>query len=100
MTERKARPTRLSGMAGIGVDRMGNLADQVQDPEILRLENLYTDIPVPPGVLEATKGAIGNDSANSYLPFAGNEDLRQEATALVSRLSGVSYDWKSSCLIS
>ena len=35
--------SRLSGMAGIGVDKMDNLADQSQDGAILRLENLDTD---------------------------------------------------------
>ena len=34
---------RLSGMAGIGVDEMGNFADQSQHGAILRLENLDTD---------------------------------------------------------
>ena len=37
-------------MAGIGVDRMGNLADQSQDGALLRLENLDTDLRPPPGV--------------------------------------------------
>ena len=39
--------SRLAGMAGIGVDRMGNLADQLRDPEVLRLENLDTDLRPP-----------------------------------------------------
>ncbi len=36
--------SRLSGMAGIGVDEMGNFADQSQDGAIFRLENLDTDL--------------------------------------------------------
>jgi hypothetical protein len=39
--------SRLAGMAGIGVDRMGNLADQSHDDSILRLENLDTDLRLP-----------------------------------------------------
>ena len=92
--------SRLSGMAGIGVDRMGNLADQSQDGAILRLENLDTDLRPPPGVEEATRQAIGEDDANSYLPFLGADSLRQAAAALVSRLSGVKYDWQNSTIVS
>ena len=92
--------SRLSGMAGIGVDRMGNLADQSQDGAILRLENLDTDLRPPPGVEEATRQAVGEDDANSYLPFLGADTLRQAAAALVSRLSGVEYHWQNSTIVS
>jgi len=92
--------SRLSGMAGIGVDRMGNLADQSQDGAILRLENLDTDLRPPPGVEEATRQAVGEDDANSYLPFMGADALRQAAAALVSRLSGVEYKWQNSTIVS
>ena len=92
--------SRLAGMAGIGVDRMGNLADQSQDGAILRLENLDTDLRPPPGVEEATRQAVGEDDANSYLPFLGADALRQAASALVSRLSGVEYNWQNSTIVS
>ena len=92
--------SRLAGMAGIGVDRMGNLADQSQDGAILRLENLDTDLRPPPGVEEATRQAVAEDDANSYLPFLGADPLRQAAAALVSRLSGVEYDWRNSTIVS
>jgi aspartate/methionine/tyrosine aminotransferase len=92
--------SRLRGMAGIGVDRMGTLADHAADPELLRLENLDTDLRPPPGVVEATRAAADRDGANSYLPFLGTDELRQAATALVSRTAGVDYDWKRSTIIS
>jgi len=91
--------SRLSGMAGIGVDRMGNLADQSQDNSILRLENLDTDLRPPAGVIEATQRAATLDDANSYLPFMGASDLRQAAADLVSRTSGVHYDWNASTIV-
>src|SRR5579859_5337110 len=91
--------SRLSGMAGIGVDRMGNLADQSQDNSILRLENLDTDLRPPAGVIEATQRAATLDDANSYLPFMGASDLRQAAADLVSRTSGVAYDWNASTIV-
>ena len=92
--------SRLAGMAGIGVDRMGSLADQSQDGALLRLENLDTDLRPPPGVEEATRQAVGEDDANSYLPFLGADSLRQAAAALVSRLSSVEYDWRHSTIVS
>ena len=91
--------SRLSGMAGIGVDRMGNLADASRDGAILRLENLDTDLRPPAGVVEATQHAVQLDSANSYLPFLGADTLRQAAASLVSRLSGVDYDWNTSTIV-
>ena len=92
--------SRLAGMAGIGVDRMGNLADRSQDGAILRLENLDTDLRPPPGVEEATRQAVAEDDANSYLPFLGANSLRRAAAALVSRLSGVEYNWQNSTIVS
>jgi N-succinyldiaminopimelate aminotransferase len=91
--------SRLAGMAGIGVDRMGHLADASGDPEILRLENLDTDLRPPPGVVEATRQAAAEDAANSYLPFLGFNPLRRAAAALVSRTSGVEIDWNASTVI-
>jgi aspartate/methionine/tyrosine aminotransferase len=94
------RPERLKHIPGIGVDRLGNAADAMADPSILRLENLYTDLRPWPGALEATRRAIDEDTANSYLPFLGQDRLRQAAAAHVSRQSGVAYDWRRACAIS
>ncbi len=35
---------------------------------VLRMENLETDLPLPPGVLEATVAALETSDANSWLP--------------------------------
>ena len=72
---------------------MGTIANRLQNEQLLRSENLDTDLLPPPGVVEATKKEVELDSANSYLPFVGSAELRQAAAALVSRLSGVSYNW-------
>jgi N-succinyldiaminopimelate aminotransferase len=91
--------TRVLKLKGIGVDKMGTIADRLQNEQLLRLENLDTDLLPPPGVVEATKKEVELDSANSYLPFVGLAELRQAAAALVSRLSGVSYNWNDSTII-
>lgn len=82
--------SRLGGLAGFSIDRVAEAAGA--DPEILRLENLDTDIPPPPGAIEATHAAVGSDDANSYLPFLGRDDLRAAASRHVTRLSGVPHD--------
>jgi aspartate/methionine/tyrosine aminotransferase len=84
----------------IGVEQMGDLADSLDDPDMLRLENLDTDLRPPRSALDFTKQAVDDDAANSYLPFFGLDSLRQAATDLVEKTSGQSYDWKSECLIS
>lgn len=91
--------SRLRGMAGIGVDQVGERADRAHDPNLLRLENLDTDLPLPPGVVAATRAEIGRDTANSYLPFLGSDELREAATAHVNRLAGTAYDWRASASI-
>jgi len=96
----RRRPARLAGMAGIGVDRMGNLADAAQGRDLLRLENLDTDVPPPRIALETTARAIGADSNNSYLPFVGQAALRDAAAAHVTRLAGVHYEGARNVLIS
>ncbi len=95
----KLRVSRLAKVPGIGVDRMGNAADAAHDPEVLRLENLDTDIPPPPIAIEVTKNGIGVDDNNSYLPFLGQEALRKAAARRVSKSCGVDYDWRSECII-
>ncbi|MCA8032671.1 pyridoxal phosphate-dependent aminotransferase [Burkholderia arboris] len=84
---RHHRPVRLQHIAGIGVDRMGSIADHA-GVDLLRLENLDTDIPPTSEALAFTREAIQRDSANSYLPFVGQDRLRASAAAHVSALSG------------
>lgn len=91
--------SRLSQVPGIGVDRMGDAADEARDPEILRLENLDTDIPPPPVAIERTRQGIGEDANNSYLPFLGQDELRKAAAKRVSRVCHQKYDWRKECII-
>ena len=68
--------SRLTHITQIGVEQMGDLADSLNNPEILRLENLDTDLRPPQRALEFTKRAVDDDSANSYLPLGGSKEYR------------------------
>src|SRR5262245_16419111 len=92
--------SRLTHITKIGVEQMGDLADSLKDPNVLRLENLDTDLRPPQSALVFTKNAVDDDDANSYLPFLGLDVMRQAAANLVGRQAGHQYDWKTECVIS
>jgi N-succinyldiaminopimelate aminotransferase len=92
------RPARLAHIAGIGVDRMGALADAA-GRDLLRLENLDCDIPPDPLAIERTREAASRDADNSYLPFIGQARLREVAARHVAALSGVPYSGERNCVI-
>jgi aspartate/methionine/tyrosine aminotransferase len=94
------RPSRLEHIPGIGVDRMGDAADAAHDPELLRLENLDTDLRPPRVALEATRAAVDDSAANSWLPFQGHRSLREAVAGHVGRLAGRAYDPVTECVIS
>ncbi|WP_133646586.1 pyridoxal phosphate-dependent aminotransferase [Paraburkholderia flava] len=92
--------SRLRNIPGIGVDKMGDAADASSDRDILRLENLDTDLRPPVDAIRRTHEAIDDDDANSYLPFTGQLALREAAVARVGLSAGTSYDAASECVIS
>ena len=73
----------MKDLPELGVDAAARAAGA--DPEVLRLENLDTDVPPPAAVLEVTRASVGVDAANSYLPFNGLAELR---AAVAERLLG------------
>src|SRR5262249_17385229 len=81
---------RLDDIPGFNIDRVAAAAGD--DPDVLRLENLDTDIPPPAEALEATRAAIGEDEANSWLPFTGRDDLKEAVAASIERRGGPRYD--------
>ena len=81
---------RLSDIPGFNIDRVAAAAGD--DPDVLRLENLDTDVPPPPEAVEATRAAIGTDDANSWLPFTGRDDLKEAVAAFIERRGGPRYD--------
>ena len=81
---------RLAEIPGFNIDRVA--AATGDDPNILRLENLDTDIPPPPEAVEATRAAVGTDEANSWLPFTGRNDLKLAVARQIVRRGGPEYD--------
>lgn len=92
--------SRLKHITPIGVEQMGDLADSLSNPDVLRLENLDTDLRPPESAIRFTQQAVLDDAANSYLPFFGLDSIRKAATNLVSKQSGNAYNWKTESLIS
>ena len=81
---------RLDDIPGFSIDRVAAAAGD--DPDVLRLENLDTDVPPPAEALEATRAAIGEDEANSWLPFTGRDDLKEAVARHIERRGGPRYD--------
>jgi aspartate/methionine/tyrosine aminotransferase len=81
---------RMAGIPGFGIDRVA--AAVGNDPEVLRLENLDTDVLPSQEAQRATREAVGQTEANSWLPFTGKADLRQAVAEQLEARSGVTYD--------
>jgi N-succinyldiaminopimelate aminotransferase len=88
---------RLKDIPGFGIDRVAAAAGD--DPDVLRMENLDTDLPPPAEAMEATRAAIGDDEANSWLPFTGRDDLKEAVGAYIERHGGPSYDGRREIVI-
>jgi aspartate/methionine/tyrosine aminotransferase len=84
------RARRLEEVTGFGIDKVAAAAGD--DPEVLRMENLDTDLPPPPGVVDVTRDAVGLREYNSWLPFSGRYDMKEAAADHIERRSGVRYD--------
>jgi N-succinyldiaminopimelate aminotransferase len=88
---------RLDDIPGFSIDRVAAAAGD--DPDVLRLENLDTDIPPPEEAMAATRAAIGRDEANSWLPFTGRDDLKDAVAAYIERRGGPRYDGRREIVI-
>ena len=88
---------RLRDIPGFNIDRVAAAAGD--DPDVLRLENLDTDLPPPEEAMAATRAAIGEDEANSWLPFTGRDDLKEAVAAYIERRGGPHYDGRREIVI-
>src|SRR5689334_4023643 len=84
---------RMSAVQGFGIDRVAREAEQATTRwPVLRLENLDTDLPLPPEAITATSAALATAKANSWLPFTGDDDLRAAIADLLADRTGHRYD--------
>jgi N-succinyldiaminopimelate aminotransferase len=83
----------MRSVGGFGIDRVARAAGAVtSDWPVLRMENLDTDLPLPPEAISATTAGLATAAANSWLPFTGDDDLRAAIADLLADRSGHRYD--------
>jgi hypothetical protein len=58
---------RLEHIPGFNIDRVAAAAGD--DPDVLRMENLDTDVPPPAAAIEATRAAIGEATRTAGFPL-------------------------------
>jgi len=81
---------RLAAIPGFAIDQVAAAAGD--DPDVLRMENLDTDLPPPSVAIAATTRALVDPRSHSYLPFTGSRSLREAVASRVSAQAQRSYD--------
>jgi aspartate/methionine/tyrosine aminotransferase len=90
------RAQRLDPVRGFGIDRVAAAADEPTRASrrwpVLRMENLDTDLPLPPEAVRVTAESLGTPAANSWLPFTGDLDLRAAIADFTAERTAHRYD--------
>jgi len=90
------RAQRLQAVRGFGIDRVAAAADAPArarpDWPVLRMENLDTDLPLPPEAVSVTAENLAEPKSNSWLPFTGDLDLRAAVSDFVAARAGHHFD--------
>jgi len=89
--------SRLAGIPGFNIDRVAAAAEA--DPDILRMENLDTDLRPAEAGIAATKEAIETYDGNSWLPFTGHDDLKEAIAEHIASRGGPRYDGRREIVI-
>ncbi|HET8756651.1 MAG TPA: pyridoxal phosphate-dependent aminotransferase [Solirubrobacteraceae bacterium] len=91
---------RATEVRGFGIDKTALAADAVRsDWPVLRMENLDTDLPLPPEAIPETIGALERPESNSWLPFTGDMDLRAAISDFTAERTGRRYDPASEVIV-
>jgi aspartate/methionine/tyrosine aminotransferase len=85
------RARRIEPIRGFGIDRVAAAAD-AGGRSVLRMENLDTDLPLPPEAVPETVAGLATPEANSWLPFTGDLDLRAAISEFTEERTGHRYD--------
>jgi aspartate/methionine/tyrosine aminotransferase len=90
------RAKRLEPIRGFGIDEVAAAADRPAraNPRwpVLRMENLDTDLDLPPEAIAATVDGLERPEANSWLPFTGDLGLRDAIADFTAERTGHRYD--------
>jgi aspartate/methionine/tyrosine aminotransferase len=90
------RAKRLEPIRGFGIDRVAAAADHPARASerwpVLRMENLDTNLPLPPEAVGVTARSLETPEANSWLPFTGDMHLREAIAAFLASRTGHPYD--------
>ena len=90
------RAKRLEPIRGFGIDRVAAAAEgparASESWPVLRLENLDTDLPLPPEAVRVTAESLASPQANSWLPFTGDLALRVAIADFTAERTGHLYD--------
>src|SRR4051794_20777270 len=96
MTEERQpfkRARRIADVVGFGIDRTAHAADELRaDWPVLRMENLDTNLPLPPEAIPETVAGLERPASNSWLPFTGDLDLRAAIADFTAERTGHRYD--------
>jgi aspartate/methionine/tyrosine aminotransferase len=85
----------MDDIRGFGIDRVAAAAEETggrHGGPILRMENLDTDLPLPPEAVETTRATLEDPKSNSWLPFTGDLDLRAAIADFTAERTGHRYD--------
>src|SRR5436853_1026299 len=95
------RAQRLQAVRGFGIDRVAAAADAaaVARWPVLRMENLDTDLPLPPEAVPVTADNLATPKSNSWLPFTGDLDLRAAISDFLAARTGHRYDPETEIVI-
>ena len=85
------KASRMDSIRGFGIDRVAVAADE-GGRSVLRMENLDTDLPLPPEAVPETVAGLDTPEANSWLPFTGDLDLRAAISEFTEARTGHRYD--------
>jgi hypothetical protein len=86
----RGRAQRFQEIQPCGIDQVAATAGKA--PDVLRVENLDTEILPPPSAVVATRDAVGTDDANCWLPFTGLASLSEAVVGRLQEQTGRVYD--------
>jgi aspartate/methionine/tyrosine aminotransferase len=91
---------RIADIRGFGIDRTALAADELRsDWPVLRMENLDTNLPLPPEAIPETIAGLERPASNSWLPFTGDMDLRAAISEFTAERTGHRYDPASEIIV-